>query len=277
MEDLGKRGKNAIIEDRSEAVKEIIKDRQNQNFRLWRCTTALTRLLAKKGSLNSLRRQNYDFAGLLELAPFRDWFAAKTFTARQFKEDLCMVIEVVGEERHFYRAEQDGDGRLIRVWTKAEGCGPMCTRGNTQRIERKKPTPVSKEQAKKKCGKKQKTKAAKAILKQTSSAADKISDTDSESASPCETSKSCHSQCRFLTTPTSVQEKQIWALVELLARCTTRDMLTGKSLWGVPSVGFWSAWRFSCDVEDEDFEELFFKNFPLEDNSEDRLQSSTST
>jgi hypothetical protein len=72
MEEFGKRRKNAIIEDRSEAVKEIIKDHMKEQFNLWRCTTALTRLSAKNGSLKPLRREGYDFTALIDSVPYRD-------------------------------------------------------------------------------------------------------------------------------------------------------------------------------------------------------------
>jgi hypothetical protein len=168
-----------------------------------------------------------------------------------------MFIEIVGEERHFYRAEREGGGHLIRVWTMAEGCGPLCAKGKTQLIERKDSIPVSKQKAKKKPWKKwekiQKAKAKEAELNQSS----------------------CREECRFHNEPTSVKEKQIWALVELLARTLPRSRTTGDSYWGVTSIGFWSAWDL-YDVENEDFEEVFFKNHPLGGNSEDRPQSSIS-
>jgi hypothetical protein len=257
MKEFGKRGKNAIIEDRSEAVKQKLKERMDSNYSLWRCTKALSRLSAKNGSLNSLRRQNYDFAALLELAPERDWFSANRFTAEQLKNDLCIVVKIdVDGKRQFYRAERGGDGRLIRVWTTAEGCGPVFTK-------RKKESKPKSQQKSKQQPKKKSRKNSREKLKTK-----KPPKTEVKEKSPVP--QIAHA---------SVTEKQAWAMVELLARSTKEwwsqrgtNVLLGGHVKGFWSESYWSKNKF-WDVEDEEFEEIhssFSRWCRFEGNSKDK-------
>jgi len=113
---FGKRGRNAILEDRGEDVRAILKKRMNDHYKLWRCSTAITRFLGKNGNIKLLRRESYDFAALMDEVPEREWHASREFTEKQVKEDLCIVVETVHGERHFYRAERDVlNGSFIRI------------------------------------------------------------------------------------------------------------------------------------------------------------------